>query len=342
MNRFKSKFAVSLFLAAILAVPAAFADVNRNAAVPGTLNYVEGQVSMDGQTLDSKSVGSIAFESGRLITTGRGKAELLLTPGVFLRLGDNATVKMVSPSLSNTKIALNQGEAMVEVDQIYPQNDIRIEQNGGTTQLLKAGLYDFDANRNLVRVFDGKAQVTSNDQRVTVKGGHEVALNVDSKWKSHKFNKNDYAASDLYRWSSLRSNYLSEANVDAARVYYVNGGYGPGWVGDGWYWDPWFSAYTFIPGGGIFYNPFGWGFYSPLWVYRSPYFYGAYYPRRFTNIPVRVAPAPGPFHSRAVNPGAGVAGGRASAPTMGRPGAFAGGGFHGSGFHGGGSFGGHR
>ncbi|PYU28185.1 MAG: hypothetical protein DMG31_20730, partial [Acidobacteria bacterium] len=64
---------------------------------------------------------------------------------------------------------------------------------------------------------------------------------------------------------------------------YVNGG--PGWLGPGWYWDPWFACYTFIPGGGIFYSPFGWAFYSPFAVYRSPFFYGGYYgigrPHRF-------------------------------------------------------------
>lgn len=29
---------------------------------------------------------------------------------------------------------------------------------------------------------------------------------------------------------------------------------------------------TFIPGDGIFYGPFGWGFYSPWLVYEAPYF----------------------------------------------------------------------
>ena len=59
----------------------------------------------------------------------------------------------------------------------------------------------------------------------------------------------------------------AEADADTARLY-VNGG--PGWYGAGWYWDPWFSAYTFIPGAGIFYSPFGWGFYSPVRRFTDP------------------------------------------------------------------------
>jgi hypothetical protein len=54
----------------------------------------------------------------------------------------------------------------------------------------------------------------------------------------------------------------------AGGVYVANGWYGPGWFGPGWYWDLWFGAFTFLPADGFLYNPFGWGFYSPLVVYR--------------------------------------------------------------------------
>ena len=37
--------------------------------------------------------------------------------------------------------------------------------------------------------------------------------------------------------------------------------------------------YTFLPADGIFYSPFGWGFYSPIYVYRSPFFFYGYYGR---------------------------------------------------------------
>ena len=53
----------SCFLAALLSAPAwgSYAD-NRQSAVPGTLNYVEGQASMGDQSLDSKAVGSATKE----------------------------------------------------------------------------------------------------------------------------------------------------------------------------------------------------------------------------------------------------------------------------------------
>jgi hypothetical protein len=156
---------------------------------------------------------------------------------------------------------------------------------------------------------------------------------VAAEPKSHGFDKKADEG-DLYNWSSLRSSYLAEANITAARTYVS----GPGFWGDGWYWNPWYSAYTFIPGDGFFYDPFGWGFYSPWFVYRAPFFgfYGGY--RSFVHYaPPRAFV--GAFHGGVANRGAvgfragAPAGGFRSAPAP----AFHGGGFSaGGGFHGGG------
>ena len=352
MNYPGVKFITAVLAAFLIAAPVSFADTNKNPAVPGTVNYVEGQASIGAQELSSKSIGSAQVDPGQSLTTATGKTEMLLTPGVFLRLGDHSSAQMVSSSLTDTQVAISSGEAMVEVDELHPQNNIRIAEDGVTTRLVKTGLYDFDADHSLVRVIDGKAEVQENDRNITVKGGHQRALNSTGTRKPAGFDKKTFEATDLYRWSSLRSDYVAEANVDAARTYYVNGFYGPGWIGAGWYWDPWFAGYTFIPGDGIFYNPFGWGFYSPFWAYRSPRFvgFGGYYGHYGYRgaPPVRIAHDPAPYRNRAVH-SSGFAGGRGFGG--GHP-AFAGSphtasGFHGGGmssFHGGGGFsgGGHR
>jgi hypothetical protein len=278
MKLFRLQVFTGLFLAAILSVPVWATNAGANSALPGTLNYVEGQAQFNDQPLNAKSVGQAMLEVGQTLSTQNGKAEILLTPGVFLRAGNDTSVTMEADGLTNTALDLVQGHAMVEVADLYKQNDIRIRAGDATAHLLKAGLYDFDLNRNQIRVFDGKATVQEGDREVTVKSGHEVALANEAPKKAGKFDKKAYENDDLYKWSSLRSAYLAEANVDAARTVVVNGWYGPGWWGPGfwgpgfggWWWDPWFSAYTFMPAGGIFYSPFGWGFYSPGLVYRAP------------------------------------------------------------------------
>jgi hypothetical protein len=241
---------------------------------------VEGQAAIGSQALSSKSVGQAELQAGQVLDTQSGKAELLLTPGVFLRLDDKSATKMISPALTNTEVALQKGRAMIEVDEIRKGNDIRVNEDGASTRLLKTGLYAFDANRGQVEVYRGKAQVRDDDKEVTVKAGHELTLN-DPKLKTHKFDKDAFKNDELYKWSDLRSSYLAEANADQAR-YIVNNYGGPGWFGAGWYWDPFFASYTFIPGDGIFYSPFGWGYYSPFYVVGAPY-YG--YPYRTVIVP---------------------------------------------------------
>src|SRR5579862_3818485 len=202
------KFATGLLAAVLLAAPVSFADTNKNPAVPGTVNYVEGQVAIGAQDLTSKSVGSALVDPGQSLTTATGKSEMLLTPGVFLRLSDHSSAQMISSSLTNTQVEINSGEAMVEVDELHPQNNLKIAEDGVTTHLLKTGLYDFDADHSLVRVINGKAEVHENDRDITVKGGHQLALNATGKLKPASFDKKSFESGELYRWSSLRSDYV--------------------------------------------------------------------------------------------------------------------------------------
>jgi hypothetical protein len=264
------KVFTSFCLAVLLSAPGWASPSTANTALPGTLNYVEGQVDVGGQTVGPKSIGQVTLQSGDLLATSQGKAELLLTPGVFLRLGDNSSAKMISPSLTNTQVQV-QGQAMVEVDDIHPENNLRIIQDGIPTQLLKTGLYGFDSSHEQLQVFKGQAAVLEGDKEIKINGGHAFALNAAGPLKTENLEKKEYEQNDLYRWSSLRSSYLAEASIDTSRTYINYGWWGPGWFGPwGWGWSPWFGAYTFFPGNGILYSPFGWGFYSPLVVYRSP------------------------------------------------------------------------
>lgn len=278
MKRNAVSVIAGFLLAITLCGPLAAQQQNTHLARPGSINYVEGQASIGNVTLSPNSVGSVTLEAGQTLTTQAGKVEILLTPGVFLRLADNSTLKMVSPDLVNTEVSLEHGRAMVEALEVRKENDIRIALNEGVTRIEKNGLYDFDADNCQVRVFKGSAEVKVNDENIKVGGNRELTLNAPGKLKARDFEPREYQ-DEFFRWSALRSGYLSEAGVDVAREYVGPGPgwYGPGWYGPGWYWDSWWAVWTFLPADGIYYSPFGWGFYSPIWVYRSPFFYWGYW-----------------------------------------------------------------
>jgi hypothetical protein len=294
---------------------------------PGTLNYVEGQVAVNGQSQSAKSVGSTMLEAGQVLDTHNGYAELLLTPGVFLRVGHNGEVKMISPGLADTRIRLESGSATVEVDQLFKENNLDVLVDGATAKIEKKGLYDFNANQPSVSVLDGKARVSENDQQVTLKKGHEVLLASAQPFKAQKLDRKLVESDPLYRWSKLRSKYASEASVEAANTVIVNGG----WYGPGWYWDPFWGFWSFLPGDGILWGPFGWGFFSPGWVGWAPYYgyYGAYYyyphhplrpVRIYRNLPTlarRAGPGAVGFHAAPRAMGFARLGGPRMGPSMG-------------------------
>jgi hypothetical protein len=280
-------------------------------AQPGTVNYVEGQASIDGRAVQTGSSQSSVVAAGQTLSTAAGsKAEMLLTPGVVLRLGNNSAVRMVAPSLTNTQVDLVRGSAMVEVDMISPEQRLAVSDHEANVRLEKKGLYSFNADQPMIAVYDGKADVQIGNKTAEVGKGRELALAPSDKLKTHDFDVHQQG--DLYAWSKVRSQYMSQANGYSAEMVEA---YDPGWwYGTGWYWNPYFDSWAFLPGAGYLYSPFGFGFFAPGYAYLGHGYFG---------------------HGYYGHPG--FVGGYHSAPAIAH-GGFGGGfhGFAGGGFHGGG------
>jgi len=316
-------------------------------ALPGTVNYVEGQASIDGHALDAKQDGNAVLQVNQTLSTGNGKVEMLLSPGVFVRTGSNSDIRMVSSGLANPAIEVDRGSAMLEVDQKLKDARIDVLEHGSTATILKTGLYRFDADQSRAEVYDGKMEVVENGATKKLGKGKEIALNGEPL-KPVSFDRK--AEDDLYRWSSVRSGYLAQANASTAQ--YIYAGSGPFW-GTGWYWNPWFSSWSWLPGDGYFYSPFGYPFFSPGYAVYAPYGFGYGYrgsafrngsvaargfaPRSGVSVAPRTA---GGFAGRAgIAAGGGFRGGAGGFRAGGGGFRAGGGGFHvgggGGGFHGG-------
>jgi hypothetical protein len=330
----------ALFAPALFALDLQTTPAPTNPAVPGTLNYIEGAATINGQFLGQNSVGSATLQPGQTVATINGRVEVLLTPGVFLRLGHNSAVRMISPDITNTALAVEHGRAEIEVDQLFKQNDIHIVEDNVPVQLVKTGLYEFNADNSSMFVFDGEAAIDKGDGHWTkVKSSHEVNLSAGAAdAKPAKFNVNEQEQAGLYKWSSLRSDYLAEANQQMAGDY--GAGYAPGW-----YWDPYMFDYTFL-GPYPFMSPFGWGFAPFGWGGYYGGFYPGFYGGGFYGRGYGHGYGYGPHGP--VNLPRGGFGGSAIHSQGFRGNAFSSGGemggFHGGGgfggFHGGGGFGG--
>jgi hypothetical protein len=258
-----------LCLTAALALPQAYTI----SAKPGVVNYVEGNTSLNGRPVSPGELQSAALNAGDVLSVEAGKAEVLLTPGVFLRLGSNSQVHMISPSLIDTQLELQRGEAMIEVDQIVKDCRVSVLNHGASILIEKEGLYRFSADdAPRVAVIDGKAQVYLGDKKVDVGRGREVVLSEMLKPEKFDRKKED----DLYAWSNVRSEYNATVSYQAARSAPANGysaypsGLGYGYSGGGWLWNSGLSSWAWLPGDGAFFSPFGWGFFSPGAVGYAP------------------------------------------------------------------------
>jgi hypothetical protein len=231
---------------------------------------------LNGQPLGPGSAGYTVAQPNQAIDTQAGFVEVLLTPGAFLRVGQNSEVVLPAIGLANLQIRVVRGSAMLEVADFLKGTSMQVTLDGANAQIEKSGLYEFDANQQIVRVLDGKAKLLAGSQVKTIDKGDQIVLN-EGKLKSHGFDKQVAEADPLYVWSRARSEAEAEANVAVARNVAAYGG----WYGPGWYWDPFWAEYAFLPGAGFLYSPFGWGFYSPAFVYGGFYhgFYGGGYYR---------------------------------------------------------------
>lgn len=305
---------------------------------PGTVNYIEGQVSIDGQNLTPGALRASALRPGQTLTTGNGYAEVLLTPGAFLRVGNNSELRMISAGLADTRAELVRGTSIIEVDQIIKGTRLGVLLNGSTTELEKQGLYNFDARNQAVMVLDGKAKVQTASGTQTLGKHDEVLLASDRPLKKRDFNDKVIKQDQLYVWSRARSQDEAAASANAAQNAGVFAAAGPGW-----FWDPAFDFYGFWPAEAALYSPFGWGFYSPAY-FGFGYYGGGYYPGY---VGGRWYGHPGhgwSGHRGGVS--ASVHSFRSGAGFHGATGFHSGAGFHsGGGFHGGGGShggGGHR
>jgi hypothetical protein len=262
----------------------------------GVVQSVDGRAYLNDQPVQPKFGQFPDIKENQEFRTEEGRAEILLTPGVFLRMGENSSIRMVSNKLTDTRVEVLSGSVMVECDDVQKNdakdNVVMLLYKGNSMLLMKHGLYRVDAEPARFQVYDGEAIVKGDSGQVTLRSGKETALN--GVLMAENFDKK--AADELYLWSSQRSSYLAKASASSAMSLrnssgvYAAGSYSP------WQFNPMFGMFTFVPYGGIAYSPFGWGFFSPFTVLNYyPGYYGNYGSRYGGATVSRSAPSFTPY-----------------------------------------------
>ncbi|MBV9401027.1 MAG: FecR domain-containing protein [Bryobacterales bacterium] len=252
----------------------------------GLVYFFEGSVFIADQPLEQKFGKFPEIGEGRELRTQHGRAEILLTPGVFLRIGENSSMRMMSSKLVDTQVELLSGSAILEANEARADNTVTLSHKNWQVRLPQNGVYRIDSDPAQLQVYKGKVEVSSNDNTalVAVKEGEtlpfaEVLLPE----------KTVAAANDPFKnWAMSRSQTIVADNNTAANIVDDPSKLDNGSL-DGIGLDPTIagSGLTYFPPPGIsplgLSSPYGISFWSPYQatlssVYFSPYMYGVLYP----------------------------------------------------------------
>ncbi len=274
----------------------------------GFVNRAEGKVFILRQDAENgekgrASMGTQMRDGDRLMTEVGSYAELLLSPGSYIRLNENSEVRAINTAFTRMSFEVVKGSVITEVSTSTEQvsnvnktNPIEIVTPHGAVAIAKDGIYRFDMleTNTLVQVRQGELGLAGRDQFLAGKvtrldRGKAVKLTGSDVAKLEIAKVNKDAADSFDAWSFGRAQTLMAANVSALRRSNTMGALAYGWM-----YDPFYNCYTFIPGRGrLLFSPYGMGFFgSYADALRYGYGYG-YYPGYYYGNPYYSNPSSG-------------------------------------------------
>ena len=165
----------SVALVTVLALPADGQSVISTHS--GVVHFFEGSVYLDNQPLESHPGRFPSVPQGAELHTADGRAEVLLTPSVFVRLGERTTIRMLANQLSNTRVELLAGSAVVDAAEPVPGQSVTLVYKNWSVRFLEEGVYRIDADPARLWVLQGKAEVSPGGQpALSVEQGLDLPL----------------------------------------------------------------------------------------------------------------------------------------------------------------------
>lgn len=204
--RFKGAL-VSSVVPFLLALPCFSQDVI--SAHSGLIHFSEGSVFLDDHSVDQKAANFPSINQGSTLRTEKGRAEVLLTPSVFLRLDENSAIRMVSNSLTDTRVEFLRGSAIIDSMEAKTAPPLTLIYAGCEIHFPKPGVYRLDSDTDVLQAYSGQAQIIPPDGK---------AIDLDSSHmyffapalETKKFA--DSIDDEFYDWARDRSDAIAAEN----------------------------------------------------------------------------------------------------------------------------------
>src|SRR5438309_5119390 len=170
-------------------------------ATSGVVNFAEGAAFVNDKPLEQKFGTFRTIRSGATLRTENGRVEILLTPGLLLRLDRNSALRMDSTDLVDTRMEFLKGSAIIEAMDEPSDHPAVVKFKDNEIRFDEEGLYRIDAERGLLKVFSGEAVVKRTGKDTSVDMSHQFFL--DSGLLTPTYG--DPESDEFYAWAKKRS-----------------------------------------------------------------------------------------------------------------------------------------
>jgi hypothetical protein len=156
------------------------------------------------------------MDIGGELHTEEGRAELLLTPGAFVRIGNKSAIRMVDNELSHTRVELLAGTAIVDSEDPDSTKSVTLTYKEWSVRFRDQGVYRIDSDPPRLWVLEGQADVFANKSEGTV----AVAQGLDVPFAQVLVPESsvDPPRDTLSHWADRRRQSLAADNAIAANT----------------------------------------------------------------------------------------------------------------------------
>jgi len=243
----------------------------------GVIYYLDGAVYVGDQPVQSSPGKFPVLPQDADLRTAQGHVEVVLTPGVFLRLGESSSIHMLSNDLANTRVELQEGSAIVDSGEPAADTGVTLVFRDWEVHSDQAGTYRIDSAPPRLWVIKGNAQVVARNggPPITVDEGSDLPLAAVLRPELSMTEPSD----DLAQWARGRGDSITADDTITQQIDSDPGSAMPG-----------ADAFSYFPFVGV--PPLGLSYYSSV-LPVQPGFYSMYLPGYTYAPPIVLLPLMG-------------------------------------------------
>jgi FecR protein len=182
----------------------------------GVIHFFEGAVYLGDQPLESHLGKFPSVPQGAELRTAEGRAEVLLTPGVFLRMGEQTKIRMVANNLADTRVELQTGSAIVDSGEPNADTSVSLIYKNWRVHFLQKGVYRIDSDPPSLSVRQGAAEVFVGSGGQPVPVEHGMSLPLAGVLVPER--SNELPGDTLSDWADGRGESIAADNAITAQI----------------------------------------------------------------------------------------------------------------------------